>query len=68
MNEITVGDTTGPIAGLPGSHMSVTAIGDPSGGASLYVFYQTEGDDITVFTRDITGGEWSQGRLPIPDS
>lgn len=67
LNDITVSDTTGPIPGLPGTHMTVSAVANPSGGASLYVFYQVEGDDITVFTRDLDGGQWTQGKLPIPD-
>ncbi|KAF2015806.1 hypothetical protein BU24DRAFT_492003 [Aaosphaeria arxii CBS 175.79] len=63
----TVGGARGPIPGLNGTHMSVTAVADFSGGTSLYVFYQTRGDDISVFTRDIKGGQWTQGELPIPD-
>jgi hypothetical protein len=48
--------------------MSVTAVEDQSGGTSLYVFYQTRGDDLSVFTRDLNGGQWTQGELPIPDA
>lgn len=66
-NSFTVGNARGPVAGIPGTHMSVTAVGDQSGGTSLYVFYQTRGDDLSVFIRDIKGGQWSQGELPIPD-
>lgn len=35
---------------------------------SLYVFYQTIGDDISAFTRPIAGGQWTQGKLQIPDN
>lgn len=52
--------------GVPGTHMSVTASPDRSGGNNLYVFYQTNGSDITEFTRDFLGGQWTQLALPIP--
>lgn len=67
-NMFTVGSARGPIAGLKGTHMSVTAVEDQSGGTSLYVFYQTRGDDLSVFTRDLNGGQWTQGELPISDA
>lgn len=67
-NMFTVGGARGPVVGVKGTHMSVTAVGDQSGGTSLYVFYQTRGDDLSVFTRDIKGGQWTQGELPIPDT
>ncbi|KAF2683222.1 hypothetical protein K458DRAFT_340129 [Lentithecium fluviatile CBS 122367] len=67
-NMFTVGGSQGAVPGLKGTHMSVTAVEDQSGGTSLYVFYQTRGDDLSVFTRDIKGGQWTQGELPIPDS
>lgn len=66
-NAFTVGGSRGAVPGLKGTHMSVTAVQDQSGGTSLYVFYQTRGDDLSVFTRDIKGGQWTQGELPIPD-
>lgn len=66
-NKFTVGNARGPVKGIPGTHMSVTAVGDQSGGTSLYVFYQVRGDDLTFFTRDIKGGQWTQGELSIPD-
>lgn len=66
-NMFTVGGVRGPVLGVKGTHMSVAAVKDQSGGTSLYVFYQTRGDDLSVFTRDIKGGQWTQGELPIPD-
>lgn len=33
----------------------------------MLVFYQTEGDDITVFSGDVDSGDWTSTRLPIPD-
>ncbi|KAF2650858.1 hypothetical protein K491DRAFT_720389 [Lophiostoma macrostomum CBS 122681] len=66
-NVFSVGGAQGPVLGIKGTHMSVTAVDDQSGGTSLYVFYQTRGDDLSVFIRDIKGGQWTQGELPIPD-
>jgi hypothetical protein len=51
---------------LPGSHMSVTAIPNQSGGNSLCVFYQTNGSDITEYTRDLTIGQWGAVDIGIP--
>jgi hypothetical protein len=67
-NSFTVGGSRGAVLGLKGTHLSVTAVQDQSGGTSLYVFYQTRGDDLSVFTRDIEGGQWTQGELPVPDT
>jgi len=53
---------------LPGSHLSVSAIPNLSGGDSLLVFYQTNGSDITEYTRDLTGGQWAQVNIEIPDA
>ncbi|QDS71423.1 hypothetical protein FKW77_003394 [Venturia effusa] len=62
----TVGDTSGTVAGLPGTHMTVSAVDTKSGGRALYIFYQTEGTDITLFTRDTAGGQQTMGQLNIP--
>ena len=67
LNDITVSDTQGPVDVIGGTHMTCSAVGNPSGGASLYVFAQDAGDDISVYTRDLAGGQWSSGKLPIPD-
>jgi hypothetical protein len=53
---------------LPGTHFSVTAIPNSSGGNSLLVFDQTNGTDITENTRDLSSGQWSYAMLPIPQS
>ena len=40
----------------------------PTGEAEeIYVFYQTHGDDITMYTGSMLSGEWSKTTLPIPD-
>lgn len=53
--------------GLPGTHLSVTALPDQSGGDSLYAFYQINGSDITSFVRDFGAGQWTSRAVPIPD-
>jgi hypothetical protein len=66
----TITDPAGPVKGLAGTHLTVTAYAEKDGDKtlwdSLYVFYQTEGDDITAFTRPIAGGEWTKGNITIP--
>lgn len=52
--------------GLDGTHMGVTAIPTQGGGNDILVFYQTEGNDITEYTRDIIAGQWTSLSLPIP--
>ncbi|KAF2662779.1 hypothetical protein K491DRAFT_584621 [Lophiostoma macrostomum CBS 122681] len=71
-NTFTITNPGGPAYGLGGTHMTCTAYAmtDDKGNTkwdSLYVFYQTAGDDITAFTRNIDGGQWSSGALTIPD-
>lgn len=53
--------------GIPGTHMSVTALPDSSGGNSLAVFYQQDGEDITYATRDLYQGTWTAAPLTVPD-
>ncbi|RMY31329.1 hypothetical protein D0866_07363 [Hortaea werneckii] len=54
--------------GLPGTHLSVTAIPNYSGGNELLVFYQTNGTDISEYTRDFYGGQWARVDIEIPES
>lgn len=54
--------------GLPGTHLSVTALPNKSGGNSLLTFYQTNGSDITEFVRDLDAGQWTSSSVPIPDA
>lgn len=53
--------------GVPGTHLSVTSLPNESGGYNIQTYYQTKGDDITFYTRDLLGGEWSGSTVPIPD-
>ena len=54
--------------GIPGTHLSVTALPNTSGGTSLLTFYQTNGSDITEFVRDLDAGQWTSSSVPIPNS
>jgi hypothetical protein len=68
----TVRSPTQPVQALGGTHMSVTSVlsKDTEGFIkydSLYVFFQTAGNDITAATRRILGGEWTLDSLAIPD-
>ena len=62
------GFTVGGKPGLPGTHLSVTALPDQSGGGVIDVFYQTTGDDVMLYTRDLKAGQWSGASMDIPDS
>jgi hypothetical protein len=53
--------------GLAGTHLSVTTLPNPSGGNDLFAFYQTEGDDVSVFSRDMLAGPWAATKVAIPD-
>ena len=52
--------------GVPGTHLSVTSITDTSGGANILAFYQVSGNDVTEYTRDRDGGQWTGAAVPIP--
>jgi hypothetical protein len=56
------------LPGVPGTHLSVTALSNPSGGASILAFYQTHGDDITGYSRDKYAGQWTGNVVTIPYS
>ncbi|KAI5362178.1 hypothetical protein Slin14017_G074150 [Septoria linicola] len=51
--------------GLPGSHLSVSAIPNVSGGSDVVVFYQTNGSDISEYTRDLVAGPWAAVGIPL---
>lgn len=64
------GDTftiNGP-EGIPGTHLSVTASPDASGGDELLAFYQTNGSDISEFVGDPVQGQWFEPNVPIRQS
>ncbi|KAK5743144.1 hypothetical protein LTR17_002905 [Elasticomyces elasticus] len=54
--------------GISGTHLSVSALPNSSGGSDLVVFMQTNGSDVSVFTRDLVAGQWTGSSLPIPQT
>ena len=50
---------------LPGTHLAVSALPNTSGGNDLVVFYQTNGSDISEFTRDLLAGQWTMTAIPL---
>lgn len=60
--------TVGGDPGLPGTHLSVTALPNQSGGDDINVFYQMAGDDVSEYTRDLEGGQWGEVRIPITEA
>ncbi|KAL5409074.1 hypothetical protein PMIN04_011169 [Paraphaeosphaeria minitans] len=59
---------------VSGTHLTATAVAvkDDKNSSitiwdSLYVFVQTEGDDITAYARPLKGGEWSKAMLTLSD-
>ncbi|KAF2866655.1 hypothetical protein BDV95DRAFT_631492 [Massariosphaeria phaeospora] len=67
-DEFTISTSSGPAKGLGGTHLTNTAFKLNVTGwkDNMFVFYQTEGDDITVFTRSERGSEWMNESIPIP--
>lgn len=60
-------NTGKPIKGLPGTHLSVTALKRKSGGANEYVLCQTEASNITEFSRDLSSGtSWASSIVGVP--
>lgn len=56
------------IHALRGTHISITAVKTVSSGSSLLAFFQEEGDDMQMYTRDNfnTGGLWqAAGQDPV---
>ncbi|KAK5127916.1 hypothetical protein LTR85_005033 [Meristemomyces frigidus] len=52
--------------GIPGTHLSVSALPQQSGGDIIVAFYQTTGSDITEYTRDLVAGQWTSSAIAIP--
>lgn len=59
-----------PVKAQGGSRLTVSAYSDYNEGEttwdSLFVFYQADGDDVTILTRPFAGGDWSREMLEIP--
>lgn len=63
----TIRDQQSIRKGLNGTHLTNTAVPTPSEGRDLNIFYQTNGSDIVVFSRDIYKGVFVPTPLVIPD-
>ncbi|KAJ4309426.1 hypothetical protein N0V94_008933 [Neodidymelliopsis sp. IMI 364377] len=69
----TIQTPAAPLYALGGTHMSVTSVDEKDDNGevlydSLYVFFQTQGDDITAATRRKGGGEWTIAPLLLPNT
>jgi hypothetical protein len=53
------------VVGVPGTHLSNTALPDKSGGSHLVVFFQTNGTNIAQYARDDTGGPFTSAEVPV---
>ena len=60
--------TVDSVPGISGTHLSVSALPDAGGGNTLTVFFQTEGSDVTEYTRDWIAGQWTSTDIPIEDA
>lgn len=53
------------VTGIPGTHLSITALADTSGGAHLAIFFQQNGTDVVQFTRDNSLGAFASSQVPV---
>lgn len=51
--------------GVPGTHLSITALADQSGGAHLAIFFQENGTDIVQYARDNSAGAFTYSEVPV---
>lgn len=54
--------------GMPGTHLTRTALPNNSGGASVYIFFQSNGSDVIEYQRDLSQGQWTTLEVPIPST
>ena len=73
-DQFTIAPLGTPEKALSGTHLTATAITVASEKnasieewSSLYVFVQTEGDDITAYARGLKNGEWAKGIVELSD-
>jgi hypothetical protein len=55
-------------SGIPGSHMVITVLAEHN---NILLWYQAEGDDITLASGDLSQGlstTWNSTKVPIPDA
>ena len=62
LDEWTLQSNGKDVHAVRGTHLSITAVQTVSKGSSLLAFFQEEGDDMQMYTRDgfNTGGLWQQ--------
>lgn len=53
------------VVGVPGTHLSITALADQSGGSHLTIFFQENGTDIVQYDRDDTAGAFTYSEMPV---
>ena len=65
-DEFTIAVSGQNVLGLPGTHLSNTALSN-SGNVYLTIFFQTEGSDISLFNREDSsaGGIWTSATAPL---
>ena len=63
---ITIGNLQRSYPGIKGTRFTADAM-ESYDGTDLLVFYQTSGNDITLFRRGLGGVNWDSKQLNIPD-
>ena len=56
--------------GVPRTHLDAESIpANPKGVPpdEVLMFYQTQGDDITMYSGSLSSDDWTESTLPIPD-
>ena len=56
--------------GVSGTHLGIWSFpsgAPPSGADVIMLFYQTQGNDITMFSGSVSSGQWHVSTAPIPD-
>ena len=64
-DDFVIETASGPVKFLNGTHLSASAVRTQTDGHVLLVFAQTEGNDVSVYTRDLEGGIWTSDKLPV---
>ena len=68
-NSTTSSTTFSSVSGdisVPGSHLCAWTIPPTGPPDEVLMFYQIDGDDITVYSGNPTNGEWTPTTIPIP--
>lgn len=65
VHDFAVEGASGPVKFLEGSRMAASAVETASGSVALLLYAQTDGNDISMYTRDRDDGLWTSDRLPV---